>query len=183
MTHRQIFFAVRPSSCHRIIAGLATLFALGSGAALAQDTATINVRGSITGSTCSLSISDTDLTIGTVQQNVFSGVNSASPFSNIGTIATDPACNASTVSMTFTGNADPNNGTLFAVTGGAAGVGIKLEGQNSSGAWQQAIPNSTTSPIVNAIGTQSFRASYVQSAVPLVNGNANATITVLVTYT
>ncbi|HUB90522.1 MAG TPA: fimbrial protein, partial [Dyella sp.] len=157
-------------------------FALGCGAALAQDTATIHVVGSINGATCSLSISDATLTIGTVQQSVFHGIGTASPTSNVGTIATDPSCTASTVSMTFTGTADPNDTTLFAVTGGAAGVGIKLEGLSSAG-WQQAIPNSTASPIVHLIGAQSFRASYVQSATPIVNGDANATITVLVTYT
>ncbi|WP_333681108.1 fimbrial protein [Dyella sp.] len=168
---------------HIFFAALATLFAFCSGAALAQDTATIHVEGSITGSTCSLSVSSATLTIGTVQQSVFNGLNSASPPSNVGTIATDPSCTASTVSMTFMANADPNDSTLFAVTGGASGVGIKLEGLNSGGVWQQAIPNSTISPIVNVIGVQSFRARYVQSAAAMVNGTADASITVLVTYT
>jgi type 1 fimbria pilin len=147
------------------------------------DTGTIKFDGTINGATCSLSISSTTLTIGPVQQGVFNGLNSASPPSNVGTIATDPSCTASTVSMTFMANADPNDSTLFAVTGGASGVGIKLEGLNSGGVWQQAVPNSTTSPIVHTIGAQSFRARYVQSAATLVNGNANASITVLVTYT
>src|SRR5579859_2373415 len=119
MTQTPIFFA-----------GLATLFAFGSGAALAQDTATIQIVGSISGSTCSLSVSNATLTIGTIQQSVFNGINTASPLSNVGTIATDPSCTASTVSMTFIANADPNDSTLFAVTGGASGVGIKLEGLN-----------------------------------------------------
>lgn len=147
------------------------------------DTATIHFDGTINEATCSLLISNAFLTIGDVPRRVFTGVNTSSPTSNVDVIATGPGCTASTVSMTFTANADPNDSTLFAVTGGAAGVGIKLEGLNSAGAWQQAIPNSPASPIVNGIGAQSFRASYVQSASTIVNGNANATITVLVTYT
>jgi len=159
---------------------LAGTVAVGSAQA---DTGTINFAGTINGATCSLSISSATLTIGAVQQSVFKGLGSASPPSPVGTIATDPSCTASTVSMTFTANADPNDSTLFAVTGGASGVGIKLEGLNSGGVWQQAVPNNPAAPIVNVIGAQSFRASYVQSAATLVNGNANATITVLVTYT
>ena len=165
-----------------LIPCIALAGSIAAGSAWGADTATIHFDGTINGATCSLSISNVDLTIGPVQQSVFHGIGTPSPTSNIGTIATDPNCTASTISMTFTGNADPNDTTLFAVTGGAAGVGIKLEGLSTTG-WQQAIPNSTASPIVNLIGVQSFRASYVQSATPLVNGNANATITVLVTYT
>jgi len=181
MTHKHVFSALRQSTRRGVIAGLATLFAVGSGATRAQDTASIHVTGSIVGSTCSLSTSNADLAIGTVQQSVFQGIGTPSPTSNVGTIATDPNCTASTVSMTFTGTVDPNDNTLFAVTGGASGVGVKLEGLSNAG-WQQAIPNSATSPIVHVVGVQSFRASYVQSAVPLVNGDANASITVLVTY-
>lgn len=165
-----------------LIPCIALAGSIAASSAWGADTATIHFEGTINGATCSLSISDATLTIGTVQQDVFHGIGTASPTSNVGTLATDPSCTASTVSMTFTGNADPNDSTLFAVTGGAAGVGIKLEGRSTTG-WQQAIPNSTASPIVHLIGVQSFRASYVQSATQLVNGNANATITVLLTYT
>lgn len=167
-----------------VVAGLASLLALGSGPVLAQDNATINVIGEIVASTCSLSVSNATLTIGTQQQSVFTGLGSESPLSNTDIIATAPTCTAAGISMRFTGAADPNDDKLFAVNGGAAGVGIKLEAQTSAG-WQQAFPSTSPSavPITNIIGAQTFRARYVQSASPITNGTANATITVLVTYT
>lgn len=179
----------RPSVRRLAIAGLASLCALGSGAALAQTVdATINVTGSITGSTCSLSVSSITLNIGSIDKSTFGEIgdpSAPSPVQNLVT-ASDPNCTAANASMTFMGDADVDNSLLFAVSGGAAGVGIRLEGNVASpgapGGWQQAIPNSTAIPLRFALGNHGFRASYVQTTQTITNGAANATIRVEVTY-
>ncbi len=85
--------------------------------------------------------------------------------------------------MTFTGPANASNPKLFAVIGGAAGIGIQLD---QAGGAQQAIPNSST-PVTFAPaaagGLYSFGARYVQTDDAIRTGPANATITVLITYT
>lgn len=158
---------------------------MAAGSSRAQDTAVVDFVGQINGATCSLSISNATLRIGSVQQGAFTSVGTESPLSNTDIIVTDPNnCTATGVSMTFTAAADPNNRDLFAVNGGATGVGIRLEAQTSAG-WRQAFPSTSpsASPIVNPLGAQNFRARYVQSASTVTTGTANANITVLVTYT
>jgi len=153
-----------------------------TGSALA-DTGTIRFQGTINGPTCSLSTSNITIPIGAVNKSAFTGIGSVSSYSpNVALVSA--GCNASLVSMTFTGTAAPGNANLFAVTGGAAGVGIQLARSNSS---TYAVPNSTTAPItftpaVSGAG-YSFAARYVQTAATITTGPANATITVLITYT
>jgi major type 1 subunit fimbrin (pilin) len=153
-----------------------------TGSALA-DTGTIRFQGTINGPTCSLSTSNITIPIGSVKKSTFTGVGSASSYSpNVALISS--GCNASLVSMTFTGTAAPGNANLFAVTGGATGVGIQL---TKTGGGQNAIPNSTTAPVTFTPAASgagySFAARYMQTAATITTGAANATITVLITYT
>jgi major type 1 subunit fimbrin (pilin) len=166
------------------IAGLAGSLLLANDDALAQD-ATINVTGRIVETTCSLATDNAVLNIGDVSITVFTGVGTESPNSPEDTLVTALNCPAAAATMTFAAPADPNNANLFAVAGGAGGVGIRLEGLNALGVWQQAIPNSTVLPIVfsiESLNEHRFRARYIQSAATVNSGPANATITVLVTY-
>ncbi|WP_158543259.1 fimbrial protein [Dyella psychrodurans] len=159
-----------------------------TGSASAQDTAHINFVGTINGPTCSLSTSNITIPLGAVNKSVFTAVGSPSPWGpNVALVSA--GCNASLVSMTFTGAANSSNPNLFAVTGGAAGVGIQLQQSNTSGGagGGQAIPNDTTNPVTFAPAAAgagySFTARYVQSDATITTGPANATITVLITYT
>src|ERR1700756_747102 len=152
------------------------------------ETATINFAGTITGPTCSLATSNITIPIGNVNKSVFTGVGTFSHWSpNVPLVPVN--CNASLISMTFRGTANASNSQLFAVTGGASGVGIQLQKSFTSGTAQQAIPNDTTEPVtftqadVTQFGGYSFAARYVQSDATVTPGSANATITVLITYT
>ena len=149
----------------------------------AADTAHINFTGTISAPTCSLQTSNITIPIGNVDRSVFTSVGSISPWSpNVALVSA--GCNVSLVSMTFRGTADGHNANLFAVTGGAAGVGIQLAKSNSA---VYAIPNDTTCPVTftpAAAGQgYSFAARYMQTTTTVTPGAANATITVLITYT
>jgi type 1 fimbria pilin len=165
----------------RAIAVLAGWMTLASGAALAQTgNAGINVTGSIIGATCSLSTSNITIPLGTVDKSVFTGVGSRSPYGpNVALIS--GGCDASLVSMNFTGTANASNPNVFAVTGGAAGVGIRLLQSNTAAIY---LPNNTYNftPVAAGAG-YSFTACYVQTDATITTGPANTTITVLITYT
>lgn len=168
----------RPFLC-TLLAGLML-----TGAAFAQDTgtATINFIGTIGGITCSLQTANITIPIGPVIRTIFGGIGSASPWApNEALIST--GCNANLVSMTFSGTADARNANMFATTGGATGVAIQLD---VTGGGQTAIPNSST-PVTFAPAAAgsgySFSARYVQTGPAVTSGQANATITVLITYT
>jgi major type 1 subunit fimbrin (pilin) len=167
---------------HTAIALLAGWMTLASGTVLAQSTgnATINVTGTITGATCSLSTSNITIPLGTVDKSVFTGVGSRSPYGpNVALISA--GCDASLVSMTFTGTANASNPDVFAVTGGAAGVGIRLLQSDTAAVY---IPNSSYNFKPAAAGAgYSFTACYVQTDAGITTGPANTTITVLITYT
>ncbi|RDS84178.1 fimbrial protein [Dyella psychrodurans] len=176
------FYKLHLAQRCQTIALLAGVMALGCGSAFAQSTgnATINVTGTITGATCTLSTSNVTIPLGTVDKSTFTGVGSFSPWVN-GSLVSG-GCDASLVSMTFTAPANSTNPHLFAVTGGAAGVGIELFQLNGF----IAIPNSST-PVPftpqAAGGLYTFSARYVQSDLNITTGPADATITVLITYT
>lgn len=161
-----------------LLAGL-----MATGSAFAQDTgtATINFIGTIGAITCSLQTSNLTISLGAVNKSTFGGIGSASPW--VGGDLVSNGCNAHLVSMTFSGTADPNNQFMFAVTGGAAGVAVQLD---QAGGAQQAVPNSST-PMTFTPAAEgefySFAARYVQTAATVTPGVANATITVLITYT
>lgn len=157
------------------------------GTTQATDTATIDFDGTISQPTsCSLTTSDIELNIGDVDKAVFTSIGTPSRWSpNVALVS--GGCNATKVSMTFTGVANTSNRNLFAVAadGGreAKGVGIQLE---KTGGGAQAIPNDTTKPVTfdpqpSGQG-YSFAARYVQTDATVTTGTANATITVLITY-
>jgi type 1 fimbria pilin len=147
------------------------------------ETAYIYFIGFISGQTCSLKTSDIIIRIGRVDKAEFKGVGSTSDWSQPVSLMS-AGCNASLVSMTFSGLADGNDPGLFAVDGGAAGIGIQL----SNGAQTAfAVPNDPNSPIRFSPAPDgqgySFSARYVQTTPDITPGDANATITVLITYT
>jgi major type 1 subunit fimbrin (pilin) len=152
-----------------------------AGSALAE-TATIDFKGTITGSTCTFTTPNgaIDLQIGSVNKSVFTD-GSASDWAGSKSF-TWTNCNVSLITMTFIGNADPNNPSLFEVTGGATGVGIQLAKSNTSNV--RIGPNSveTVAPS-GGTATYSFTARYLKSKDPVTAGQANATITVVLTYT
>lgn len=174
MKNMQLFSNACLRHRRNAIALLAGSMTLASGVVLAQTTgnATINVTGSITGATCSLSTSNITIPIGPVDKSVFTGIGSFSPWGAYQTLVSS-GCDASLVSMTFTGTAAPGNPNLFAVTGGAAGVGIQLQKNATTGGagGGQAIPNSTTAPVTftpaASGGGYSFNARYVQTSAEL----------------
>ncbi|WP_266171121.1 fimbrial protein [Dyella subtropica] len=189
MKNTYVFANICSGQRRWVAALLAAGMALASSAAFAQSSgnATINVTGTITGATCSLSTSNITIPIGTVDKSVFTHIGSFSAWAPNQSLISS-GCDASLVSMTFTGTPAPGNADLFAVTGGAAGVGIQLQKNNTNGGpgGGQAIPNSTTYPVTftpaASGGGYGFSARYVQTADKITTGPANATITVLITY-
>ncbi|WP_266171120.1 fimbrial protein [Dyella subtropica] len=183
MKNTYVFANICSGQRRWVAALLAAGMALASSAAFAQSSgnATIKVTGTITGATCSLSTSNITIPLGTVNKSVFTGVGSVSAWVNGDLIS--GGCDASLVSMIFTAQANASNPKLFAVVGGAAGVGIQLD---QFGGGQQAIPNSST-PMTFAPaaagGLYKFAARYVQTDDAIRTGPANATIAVLITYT
>lgn len=170
-----------------LLAGVILLaFSAAPGKALAQTgSATIYVTGSIFGPTCSLTTSSITVNIGAVDKRTFTGVGSVSAWAPNQTLISG-GCNATLVSMTFTGTVDGNDSNLFAAVGGATGVGIQLQKSFTNLITVQAIPNSAKtvdfSPAA-AGGGYSFSARYVQTTATVTEGPANATVIVLITYT
>lgn len=152
------------------------------------ETAHINFSGTISGPpTCSLQTSHITLPIGEVDRSVFTGVGSYSDWSPNVALISAGCSNASLVSMTFNGTADTDNTSLFKAVGGAAGVGIQVCKTGSSDPANCAVPNDTSKRVTfdpAAAGQgYSFAARYIQTTPTVTPGTANATITVLITYT
>ncbi|MEO6917914.1 MAG: fimbrial protein [Collimonas sp.] len=130
--------------------------------------------------TCSFANTNVNVPMGTISDTVFTGIGSVSPWVQFKLVSS--GCpNVTTVQMKFTGTAATGNSNLFAVTGGAAGVGLNL--WQASGA--QAVPNSST--FINwtpqASGSSyNFSARYMQSGATVTAGAANAVVTVLISY-
>ncbi|MFC3650404.1 fimbrial protein [Dyella humi] len=104
--------------------------------------ATINVTGTIGGSSCAISTTPVDL--GQHNASEFTGVGSSPSSGWVNFPITSQGCSADVVTlhMGFDGTADTDNNAMFAVTpGGASGLGIELQTQDGSAT---AVPNSTT---------------------------------------
>lgn len=88
---------------------------------------------------------------------------------------------ASTVHMRFLGSSDPDDSGLFAISGGASGVGIEV--QTEAG---DAVRPNAGSPVVLPVADTpvdlAFRARYRQTRPAVIPGPANATATVLLEY-
>lgn len=172
---------MHPSINKGLLPGFVFAACLASHAAWAE-TAYIDFNGKINPPTCSLQTSSITIPIGDVDKSTFTAVGSESAYSpNVPLVSA--GCNASLVSMTFTGRADPDNPALFAVSGGAKGVGIRLAKYDGTAF---AAPNDTSKPITfvpePAGQGYSFKARYEQTLGSVTTGPANATITVLITY-
>lgn len=147
--------------------------------AQADDTAIFSVTGNIKGSSCGFQTGDVNVPLGTHEASEFTGVGSTTGWFQFPLVSS--GCTASAVHMTFTGTAAAGNANLFAVTGGAAGVGVDLQSYDGV----QAVPNSGT--LMNwaprpAGGTYMFQARYMQTVSPITSGTANANVTVQMTY-
>lgn len=184
MTHKHVFSADR-SVARRVTATLAGLLILGSGAVLAQSNGTIRVAGAIASGSCS--ISTTPVNLGQHSSGYFSqGVGT--PTNWVPVPITSQGCTADivTVHMGFDGAADTDNTGLFAVAptpGSARGLGIQLQTEDGS---VTVIPNSTTelvnwTPLATG-GIYAMRARYVSTLPNVTPGDANSTVTVMLSY-
>jgi type 1 fimbria pilin len=161
---------------------VAFLLSLGASAALAQNNGTVNVHGTIASGSCSISTTPVNL-----------GRHHSGDFRNIGTFTawvpvpiTSQGCSADivTMHMGFEGTADTDNSGLFAVApGGATGLGIQLQTADGS---VTVIPNSTTNlvnwaPLATG-GIYAMRARYVSTLPNVTPGDADSTVTVMLSY-
>ncbi|TCV92742.1 type 1 fimbria pilin [Luteibacter rhizovicinus] len=109
------------------------------------------------------------------------GADGGSPWIH-GSVTSAGCSNVNAVRMSFAGQADAGDAGLFAVTGGAAGVGIELRSIQPDMA---AVPNSPK-PIVltprAAGGQYAFKARYKRNGRPFSAGRGDANITVHVAY-
>jgi major type 1 subunit fimbrin (pilin) len=181
---------VSESSTHRprrhkaVVIGLAFGWLLGSGAALAQTTgnATIHVTGNIAGGACAISTPSVDLHAH--DPGEFTGVGVPTKWVDFS--ITSQGCTPDIVSlhMGFDGTADADNVNVFAVTGGATGLGIQLQGLDAANTI--VIPNSTTQLItwtpVASGATYPMRARYLQTKAAVTPGAANGSVTVMLSY-
>ncbi|MFJ2989641.1 fimbrial protein [Collimonas sp. NPDC087041] len=129
--------------------------------------------------TCSITTPNLNFPLGSINKSTFTGIGSVSPWVTEKLVS--GGCNATTVSMTFQGTANVNNKNLFAVTGGATGIGVDLQSYDG----YQAIPNSATAITWGPRGngaSYDFKARYMQSDAAVTTGPANAIATVLVNY-
>ncbi|WP_266171122.1 fimbrial protein [Dyella subtropica] len=168
----------------RAIALLAGLIVSTPGAVLAQaGSAAIGVTGVIGGGACAISTNPVDL--GAHDASEFTDVGSSPSSGWVNFPITSQGCSADivTLHMGFDGNADTTNKGLFAITGGARGIGIQLQTQDGSAT---VVPNSTTDLLnwtpVGVGSTYPMRARYVQTLDAVTPGAANSVVTVMLSY-
>jgi type 1 fimbria pilin len=148
--------------------------------AVAQSTVHFNVTGSIVNEgTCTFQNTEVPVPLGDVNKSVFTGVGTPSPWLEFKLVSAG-CTDVSHVYMKYSGTAASGNSNLFAVTGGAAGVGVDIQTYND----QQAVPNGATITWApRAIGaTYDFKARYMQTQSSITAGVANTTVTVSMTY-
>ncbi|MFH6599332.1 fimbrial protein [Ectopseudomonas khazarica] len=164
-------------------AALALALGVAAQGVLAKD-GTVNFKGSIIDAPCSIMGGDANQTVdlGQISSSVLSaGVGTRSPLVDFSIKLTGCGATAKTARVTFAATANPENGDLLAVTGGATGVGIQV----STGGGQQVV-----TPGVASLGFQlnqgdnelKFQAAYVSTNVLVQPGTANATAQFTVSY-
>jgi type 1 fimbria pilin len=158
---------------------------LGGGVALAQSTgnATITVTGSIDGGSCAISTQPVDL--GAHDPSEFTGVTTPTQWVDFSITSEGCTPDIAALHMGFNGDQDSDNKDLFAVApGGATGLGIQLQGKDAANTF--VIPNSTTQLVtwtpLPANGSYAMQARYVQTRSQVTAGDANATVTVVLSY-
>jgi len=124
---------------------------------------------------------DQTVPLGQVPANIFKQAGDRSPAQNFNIVLTD--CDTTTAKnafFTFTGTEDQTNGKLFATTGNATNVGIRLQSGSEyldNGGEQQA-------PVIlsNGNNTVSFAAMYEATAATVTPGVADSTANFTVRY-
>lgn len=135
----------------------------------------------VTGTTCSFASNTVDFPLGNVDADDIPVVGDGSAWVARSLVST--GCpGVAKVKMNFQGAATGSGNQLFAVAGGATGVGVQLQRVDDA---LDAVPNSTTpmewAPRADG-GTFDFRARYVRTETAVTPGPANSTITVNLTY-
>ncbi|KFG98578.1 fimbrial protein [Burkholderia paludis] len=162
----------------------AAAFAAVSASTFAANPGTITFQGEIVAGACGISADTLDQTVslGQVPSNVFKKVGDRSQAQQFNIVLTD--CDTSTQSnayFTFTGASDSANPELFATTGSAANVGIRL--QSSSNEY---LKNGTeqSAPVVlsNGDNTVKFGAMYEATGASVTPGIANSVANFTVRY-
>lgn len=135
----------------------------------------------VTGTTCSFASNTVDFPLGNVDADDMPVVGDGSQW--VARSLVSKGCpGVAKVKMNFQGAATGSGNQLFAVAGGATGVGVQLQRVDDA---LDAVPNSTTpmewAPRADG-GTFDFRARYVRTESAVTPGPANSTITVNLTY-
>lgn len=158
---------------------------LAGGVALAQsnDNANIMVSGNITGGSCAISTPSVNL--GRHPPDEFKGLDTPTDWVDFDITSQGCTGDIVTLHMGFDGTADADNADVFAVApGGAMGLGIQLQGRDAANTI--VIPNSTTQLIdwtpAPSGGTYPMRARYLQTKANVTSGQANGSVTVMLSY-
>ncbi|WP_322013506.1 fimbrial protein [Paraburkholderia sp. J12] len=143
----------------------------------------ITFTGEIVAGACGISANTLDQTVslGQVPANTFKQVGDRSTPQNFDIVLTD--CDTTTANnayFTFTGTTDQNNSQLFATTGTASNVGIRLQSGSEyldNGSEQKA-------PVIiqNGNNTVSFAAMYEATAATVTPGVADSVANFTVRY-
>jgi type 1 fimbria pilin len=148
---------------------------------------TVNITGSITDNTCSVSAASKNMTVsmGNVSSKIFYRAGDGTAYRAFSISLEKCGGAASHVSVTFAGTTDSQDASLLTLTGGAGaatgmGVGIydkdkNLIPLNTSSEGEDLVPN-------QASVTLSFYARYVANGATVASGIANATGTFKLTY-
>lgn len=174
----------------KAIFAVATLAALSS-SAFAQTVPTtqaanpgqVTFTGEIVAGACGISADSLDQTVslGQVPANTFKQVGDRSAAQNFNIVLTD--CDTTTAKnayFTFTGTTDQTNNQLFATTGSASNVGIRLQSGSEyldNGSEQKA-------PVIlsNGNNTVPFAAMYEATAATVTPGEADSVANFTVRY-
>ncbi len=162
---------------------LAAALSAGS-AAQAADVVGVTVTGAITGTTCSIRTTDLTFPLGNVERDTLPNNGSTSPL--VVRHLVSNGCDATSVRITAAGTPAPSTASLFAVTGGATGVGVELFANDTGDLTGRLVPNSSTgvvvAPAVNN-GQYTFSARYHRHvSAPLVRGDARSSATITLDY-
>jgi type 1 fimbria pilin len=148
---------------------------------------TVNVTGSITDNTCTVSPDSKTLTVamGTVSSKSFSRVGDGTAYQPFSIVLEKCGGAASRVSVTFAGTPDSQNSTLLALTGGegyASGMAVGIYDRDKKFIPLNS-PGEETGLTENQPSvTLDFYARYVASGTSVTPGLANAAGTFMLTY-
>lgn len=145
---------------------------------------TVTFTGEIVAGACGISADTLDQTVplGQVPANDFAKVGDRSPAEKFNIVLTDcDTVTAKNAYFTFTGTADTANNELFATTGSAGNVGIRL--QTASGEYL-ANGSEQKAPVIlsNGNNTVQFGAMYEATAATVTPGEADSVANFTVRY-